>query len=209
MTVAIEQLAPSSNWVMLRKCGPGQRQTDGTWKDGVLYLPDDQEKYGWQNWLELVDVGPDCKRFKREHCWHGRFPGGRGGIVWVQDGATIEHCIDRDTEECQYWMEREPHLQPWFIEPGTQNITVLGDFVLVETTWVEREKGVILSDWSQTYRKRGRVRACGPDVERRLGEALPINTFVLFEKRVKVFRLGGVYLAVMPAKDIEAVVEEK
>jgi hypothetical protein len=206
MTTTPEQLTPSTNWVMLRKCGPGQQQQDGTWKDGVLYLPDDYERYAWQNWLELVDVGPECKWFKREHCWHGRYPQ-RGGIVWVQDGAAQEHCIDRDTAECQYWMEREPHLQPWFVEHGRKTITILANFVLVETTWVTQQGGIELPDESQYYQKRGRVRACGPEVEAVLGEALPINTMVLFAKRVKVFMLGGVYLAVMPAGDIEAIVE--
>ena len=103
----IDDLKPSSNYILVRKCGLGDdigNKERGIRLDNgkALILPTDYHEQ--TNFCEIIDIGPDVIFFLKEHT--ARHSEEKiGATILVPEDSHNLHCVDY--ELCEYWMVRE------------------------------------------------------------------------------------------------------
>lgn len=105
--VDVEKFRVNSNYILLRKCTNDHVRDD----NGQVLVQLTDKSLAHTNWMEIIDVGPDCKLFTKDCIGYLTY-----APNFAHDLMNFESTFGKD-----YWMCREisqtgkPVLQPFIL----------------------------------------------------------------------------------------------
>jgi co-chaperonin GroES (HSP10) len=196
----ITRIKPMGQWVLFRKCERGDLLSDG--KRGIklgngkeLELPTNYTTN--TNFVELIDIGPKCQHFRREHCRSER-RGEPGLAIWCPELTESLQCVDY--EKYEYWMVKEDRL-PHFVVTPENYIRPLGENALIEMEIASGGKGVELVDEAKVVTNMGILVAHG---EKAVIDAQVGDNVVIHGPHM-TFAMNGKQYCVVSRRDIVGV----
>ena len=167
--------------VLIRKCGVGESLKGGgrgvNDENGkpLLYYP--QYFADTTSFVEIIDIGLDCKWFTKEHCHLDETGGERTLCPEMGDGMV--------RVEEHFWFIPEPLLFPvLFSDAG---LRAIGDCIVLEVPEKDRSSLIVTTDRMEDEHYVLKAISVGPGVK----EKIPVGAKVLVPRRIRLFKVGG------------------
>jgi co-chaperonin GroES (HSP10) len=185
--------------VLIRKCGLGQQLPGGRGiakDDGSPLLFFSQYFSDTTNFVEIIDVGPDCKWFMPRHSQR------RSGRKFGDSTLCPETCESMTHVVEHYWFIKESYLFPMiFSESG---IEAIGDALVLRMPEKDANNLIITPDVIEDKQNELQVISVGENVRERIFA----GDTILIAGEVRVFAVDGKRYGVLREEDVLGV-EEK